>query len=308
MKKLFISILAVAALVSCSKDEVINANQGELITFGDAFVENSTRATDPSYSGTTDFTSFNVWGTVDGGNGLVAIYANNTVTGTVGADSEWTCSVVKQYWIKDAKYNFAALANAESVALGDDKLPKTVTYTANQSDLVYAKSVEYTGKESGNPKVEFTFNHLLSKVNFTVKNGSKDATGYSFVVKDINIAGASTGTCDVTASPVTWTATVSNGYTINNITVNNNTASADCGTELLVIPGSVTVSFTVDICFTESGGSAVVLGSKNYTSTETTLAPGNSYNFIVEPKVGEEIKFTVANDPTWTTNSDITIQ
>lgn len=307
MKKLLISMLAVATLASCAKEETLSFDKGEAIQFGNAFVDNATRATDPSYSGTTtDFTSFQVWGTVKATEAAtpVAIYAGATVTGTVGENSVWTCNTVKQYWIKDALYNFAALANAGTVTLGADLLPKTVTYTANQTDLVYAKSAQYTGKTSGNDLVAFTFQHLLSKVNFTVVNGSQSATGYSFKVRNIKIAGASAGTCDVTTT--TWTATANEGYTIADITVDNKTASQDCGTALLVVPGDVTVSFNVDIIV---GGQVLV--TKGYTSEVTTLAPAHSYNFVVTPTVGEEIKFSVANDPSWdpeTGGTEVTIQ
>lgn len=310
MKKLLISMLAVATLASCAKEETLSFDKGEAIQFGNAFVENSTRADDPSYSGTADFTSFKVWGAVKANETAtpVAIYGGDTVTGTVGSTTVgdkttpnvWTCNV-KQYWINAALYNFAALANAGTVTLGADLLPKTVTYTANQTDLVYAKSAQYTGKTSGNDLVAFTFQHLLSKVNFTVVNGSQSATGYSFKVRNIKIAGASAGTCDVTTT--TWTATANEGYTIADITVDNKTASKDCGTALLVVPGNVTVSFNVDIIV---GGQ--VLGTKGYTSEVTTLAPAHSYNFVVTPTVGEEIKFSVAKDPTWTNGGDITIQ
>ena len=56
------------SLGSCSSDETIDAIQGEAITFGNAFVENSTRAAeDPSYNNTNKLISqFNVWGTVTG--------------------------------------------------------------------------------------------------------------------------------------------------------------------------------------------------------------------------------------------------
>ena len=306
MKKLFLAIALLASVASCTKDDVINESK-EAIGFAGPFVENSTKATDPSYSGTAAFTTFNVWGTVNGNGNTVAIFANDTVSGTVGTGA-WT-STKKNYWIAGAKYNFAALANAVTVTLGSDNLPATVTYTANQTDLVYAKSAEYTGKESSNELVALTFNHLLSLVNFTVKNGSQSATGYSFNVKNIKINGASAGKYYIQAAEGkaagTWDVTASNGYTINTITVNNSTASADCGTALLVIPGTVTVSFDVETCV---NGTAI--GSKSYSKSNITLAAGNSYNFVVEPKVGEEIKFSVANDPTWTTNADenITIQ
>ena len=309
MKKVLFALLAVAALSSCSNEDFISQNQ-EAIAFGSPFVENSTRATDPSYSGSTRFEAFNVWGTVNGGVGTVAIFAIDPVSGTVGTGNEWTCTK-KNYWVKDAKYNFAALANAGTVTLGADKLPATVTYTANQTDLVYAKSAEYTGKETGNELVKFTFNHLLSLVNFTVKNGSQSATGYSFKVDNIKISGASAGKyyiqADGTTNAGTWVATESNGYTIGAITVDNNTASADCGTALLVIPSTVTVSFDVTICVAE-GSEVVPIGKKSYSKANITLAAGNSYNFVVEPKVGNEIKFNVENNPGWTTNPDITIE
>ena len=311
MKKLFLAIALLASVASCTKDDVINESK-EAIGFAGPFVENSTKATDPSYSGTEPFEAFNVWGTVNGGNGTVAIFADDAVSGTVGTASVWTCEK-KNYWIAGAKYNFAALANAGTVTLGSDKLPATVTYTALQGDLVYAKSAEYTGKESANPLVALTFNHLLSLVNFTVNNGSPSATGYSFNVKNIKIDGASAGKYYIQAvdskAAGTWEATANDGYTINTITVNNSIASADCGKALLVIPGTVTVSFDVETCVAE-GGNVVAIRSKSYSKGDITLAAGNSYNFVVVPEVGEEIKFSVESKPTWKTNADenITIQ
>lgn len=306
MKKTLIALAALAMVAACNKAEVISALEAEEIAFNEAFVENVTKATDPSYSGTADFTSFNVWGTVYGGTNLVGIFEGDNVTGTVGANNEWTCTK-KQYWVKDAKYNFAALANAANVTLGTDLLPKTVTYTANQTDLVYAKSAEYIGKESDNPLVAFTFNHLLSLVNFTVENGSQSATGYSFEVNNIKIAGATEGTyyiqADGNKAAGTWEATKNDNYTISTITVDNNTKSADCGTALLVIPGTVSVTFNVDILCNKTK-----IGTKAYSKTGITLAAGNSYNFVVTPAVGQEIRFNVANNPTWTTNTEITIE
>ena len=308
MKKLFLAIALLASVASCTKDDVINESK-EAIGFAGPFVENSTKATDPSYSGTAAFTTFKVWGTVEGtvddNTRTVAIFANDAVSGTVGT-GEWT-STKTNYWIAGAKYNFAALANAGTVTLGSDNLPATVEYTADQTDLVYAKSAEYIGKESGNPLVALTFDHLLSLVNFTVENGSQSATGYSFNVKNIKITGIIKGKYyiqDVESTDAgTWEKLQYGDYTINTITVNNSTASADCGTALLVIPGTVAVSFDVETCV-----NSTAIGSKSYSKGDITLAAGNSYNFVVKPVVGEEIKFSVESKPTWTTNDDITIQ
>lgn len=302
MKKIFIALAAIATIAACNKAEVIETPEAEEIAFNEAFVDNVTKANDPSYSGTANFTSFKVWGTINGGAGTVAIFAGDDVSGTVGTSNEWTCTK-KQYWVNGAKYNFAALANASSVALGTDYLPETVTYTANQTDLVYAKSAEYTGKDSNNDLVAFTFDHLLSLVYFTVNNGSQSATDYSFKVNNITISGTTEGTCDVTTKPVAWTQTTAGTYSINTITVDKNTASADCGTALLIIPGTVSVAFNVDILC-----NGTKISTKAYSKDGIALAPGNSYNFIVEPKVGEEIKFNVKTDPSWSGTTEVTIQ
>lgn len=309
MKKLFISMLAVAALASCSQEDVIVADKGDLIGFN-SFVENSTRAAeDPSLNSTT-LTEFQVWGSVNGGNGLVAIFAGADVEGQVGyADNEktqpniWYCDV-KQYWIKDAKYNFAALVNATDDLTLENFLPTEVKgFVADgETDLLYARSEEnITGLASGNGPVNFNFEHLLSKVKFTVKNNSKAAEEYSFKVNSIVIKGKNTG--DVTLATKVWdtsATTEDTNYTVAEIVVNKDTADAgeECEKELLLIPGDYTINFNVDIY-----NGTTKLGSQTYPvaggSYAKTLAVGNAYNFVITVAVGEEITFSVENQPTW---------
>ena len=311
MKKLFIAIAALAAMTSCSQDEVMEVAEKQAISFGSAFVGNVTRATtaaDPSYSTSNALTSFNVWGTVTNpteGSEPVAIFNNTKVNGSVGENSTWTPTTT-QYWIQDAKYNFAALVNEGKVELGDDKLPETVhfEYSDGSVDLLYAKSdPNIIGKLTGNEKVNMDFDHLLSKVKFTVVNGSTAATGYSFLVKNINVIGATKATCHIPTKE--WTTL--NGEQVipfSTITVNNTDVKSECKSELLLIPQSVSVSFTVDILYgTET------IASHNYATTTThTLLVGNAYNFLINVSVGEKILFTVAEYPEWvngnTTDSD----
>lgn len=308
MKKLFISMLAVATLASCAKDEVIVSDPGELIGFN-SFVENSTRAAvDPSYGqGAQNLTEFQVWGTVNGGNGLVAIFAGADVEGQVGyADDEktqpniWYCDV-KQYWIKDAKYNFAALVNGTNSLDYVDYLPTKVKgFVADgETDLLYARSEEITGLASGNGPVNFNFAHLLSKVKFTVKNNSKAAEQYSFKVNDITITGNSVG--DVTLASKEWSNLgTPKEYSVAEISVDKNTADAgkECAKELLLIPGNYTINFNVDIY-----NGTTKLGSQTYPVTggsyAKTLEVGCAYNFIITVAVGEEITFSVENQPAW---------
>ena len=310
MKKIILAAMALAAFVACNKAEVIETQEGEQIAFSNAFVENTTKAaTDPSLGTTANpFTSFNVWGTVGG----VAIYNGAEVTGIVGSTivdgketNLWTCTSVKQYWIKDAQYKFSALANAGTVTLGDDKLPAKTTFdaTAANVDLLYAEPVSRVGVASGNAPVEFTFNHLLSKVKFTVINNSAAATGYSFDVKNITITCPKTGTIEL--ADKTWeNLSTAAAYSIPTVTVNNSTASAECASELLLIPGSVSINYTVDI---KCDGTTLATHTPTAAYT-ATLVGGNSYNFVVNVAVGEEITFSVDQNPSWTQNGNITIQ
>ena len=323
MKKLF-TILAVAAtLVSCAKDETIAVNKGEAIQFGNAFVENSTRAAaDPSYGQNgEDLTKFQVWGTVSGGNGLVAIYNGDDVEGVVGSTTVdgkttpniWTCDVT-QYWIKDAIYNFAALVNApttEGAVELTDYLPTKVNgFTADgATDLLYARSaVDIKGKASGNGPVNFNFDHLLSKVKFTVVNNSKAAEAYSFKVKGITITGNSVG--NVALASKEWSNLgTPKSYSVKEISVDKNTANAgqECEKELLLIPGEFNIAFNVDNIYngtTKLGSQAYPISPATY---KHTLQSGYSYNFIINVAVGEEIKFSVEKQPEWGNGGDTTL-
>ena len=310
MKKLFTILAVAAAMVSCAKEEVVSFDQGEAIEFG-SFVDNATRAnqaTDPSLTAST-LTSFNVYGTVGG----VAIYSGAEVTGKVGdpnsgSDYIWTCASVKQYWIKDAVYKFAALKNegAETNLTFVDNLPATVQFdaTAANVDLLYAKNygadtdddgVEdgIIGKASNNGPVNFTFEHLLSKVKFTVNNNSTSATGYSFEVNNIVVTGAKTG--KINLADKTWSnKSAAAPYSVGAIAVAEGDAKEESAVEMLLIPGDFTVSFKVDIFCQDTK----IATHESAVSTHT-LVGGNAYNFTIGVAVGEEITFAVTQAPQW---------
>ena len=312
MKKIFIALAALATIAACNKAEVIGVPEGEEIAFNEVFVDNTTKAaTDPSYSTNgKKLTAFNVWGSVNGGAGTVAIFTNDEVTGTIGSHNVngvethvWT-STKKQYWINGAKYNFAALVNALNVTLGEEMdginnlLPiSVVDFTSDgKTDLLYAKSSEnIEGKSTGNAPVNFTFEHLLSKVKFTVINSSKAAEDYSFELNNIVITGNSVGTYDLPGKQWSTTST-SKEYKVDAINVDKDTPNEgqECTTELLLIPGSVSINYTVDIkC------DGTVIATHTPTAYTTNLVGGSSYNVVVTVSVGEEITFSVDKNPAW---------
>lgn len=347
MKKLFISMLAVAALASCSQEDVIVADKGEEIGFN-SFVENSTRATDNTY-GAVDLTSFYVYGTVQGtGSGVVNIYDGDVVTGVVGekekdengnetnVDKAWSCDV-KQYWIAGAQYNFAAVVDVvkdtnnlpDGVTVDTTTgMPKTIAYTtANQNDLLYADATA-TGKATGNGKVNFTFEHLLAKAQFTVTSNTEG--GYYYTVKDIMVSNYEGGTYTIAYADAdndgkddgTWTPGTATNVAFGKVEkVTKATAGKTNATQMLLVPttNDFKVSFTVEIWNGDGeGDDEVLLGQTVYKDGDTDtahnalpvatdLVKGNTYNFNLNLSVGELIQFTVTTNPTWANGSDTTL-
>ena len=185
MKKLFISVLAIASLVACNTEEVLVQQGPQAIGFENAFVDNATRANeavDPSTT-TSSLTAFDVWAFMDQPSGIV--FEGEDVTGEKGNFSYANI----QYWIPGHDYYFAALAPMNSKNWGLNTTDAntfgagevTFTNVNGTEDLLYAATMVST--KNMNPDatmdaVKFQFNHLLSKVKFTFKNGFTNNNAY----------------------------------------------------------------------------------------------------------------------------------
>lgn len=313
MKKSVFALAALATIgmASCNSAETVEALEPQAIGFAAPFVDNATRATDPSYSSTNLPEAFNVWGTVTGTSGnAVAIYDGDAVTGT-GLGTAWTATDT-QYWIDGAKYNFAAVVGGEVATLSNG-LPATISYTADgTSDLLYARSAtDILGKASDNESVAFTFSHLLSKVNFTVTNTTVGNTNYKYSVTGINITSTpASGTYNVADG--TWSGTGTYTTELGDITEVVNGTPKDCASEKLFIPGatSLTVEFTLNLYYgNELINSVAYTGNNAKTITladGATFAAGNAYKINLSVGLGEEIMFTL-NEFKWDEPTEITI-
>ena len=304
MKKLFVSMLAIAALASCAKEETLVADKGELIGFN-SFVENSTRAAvDPSYNA-TNLDHFNVYGAVNG----VNIFGGNTVTkGSKDYGEAWTMAAdaPSQYWIVGANYIFDAVVDATEVTTDlNTGLPTVLTYEmAGQTDMLHNRVVPTTN--SG--LVTFNFTHLLSKVKFTVKNESAVDANYRYTVTDITLTNVYTeGDCSVPDHK--WSDTTTGTYGIANMTIAGG-ATEECATEVLLIPGAnIGISFNVNAQIYD-GEKWVTLTTTPVTKTGVkTLEANNAYNFIATVKMGGKIEFTATALPEWdTTGNTVDLQ
>ena len=299
--------MAVIAISACSKDEIIKENQ-EAIAFGDMFVNNATKAIDPSYGvsgGTNQLTKFNVYGTAAINGNTINVYSGEEVTGTVGVGNEWKCTTKTQYWLPGAAYNFAALVDVEKDDLTlSSNLPASFTYdVTSQKDVLYATATA-TGKQSGNLPVNFDFNHLLSKALFTFTNTDKAA---NLTVSNIKIEGLSTtGTYTMGATPATGTWTTDN-TSFSPIFGGSSVASGKSATseyERLIIPGTYNLTITFDVTDNKGGQ------PQNITATleNQKFVGGCVYNFIADIKFGlTYITFTI-NPTDWVSGGNTNIQ
>ena len=180
------------SLGSCSSDETLESIEPKAITFGSVTLENSSRATDPSYGVSNPIDQFKVWGSVKGNtNATVNVFSGATVSNQYLNDSDtddngygkaWTCDVA-QYWIPSAEYNFMAISNATTVTTGTAGMPTAINFelTDGSKDLLLSEKVTATTNGSATPSgvnangcVAFNMTHLLSKVHFTFDGSASD--------------------------------------------------------------------------------------------------------------------------------------
>ena len=331
MKKFLFLAIAAAAMTSCSQDEVLEVAQKQAISFGNAFVGNSTRAAvDPSY--TTDENATNgkqletikVYGAVEDVetdsyvnifNG-VTVKKNNKANGVAWDQTDGDT----QYWVAGANYIFDAVVDANKVNTGADGLPTSLEYDATletQTDMLHCR-VTKTGQASNNPVVAFTFNHLLSKVKFTALNTTAAGIAdYRFTVTDIVIGNAyKSGKYAVVEQTVDdkeiaageWFALVSNGtHSIADLEVASN-STVECAKEVLLIPGaSVSITFNLNVQIKKGETWETINVIPVSKEDVVTLEANNAYNFKVEYGIGGQILFTANEMSGWETQDDISV-
>ena len=312
MKKIFVAIVALAAAVACSNDDIISIDR-QAIGFGNAFVDNATRIEDPSYGADNLIEEFYVWGTVKGNtdntlnlyNGA-RVYDNSPEYGTA-----YTCDQT-EYWIPSATYNFVAIANATSVTPATG-FPETISYTANgETDLIYTKVGETVTTDdkavpSQNP-VAFTFNHLLSKVHFNFTNTSSSNL-FTFDITDIQISGAYASGVYTIGAATPWAATGSTTFNFGSATGVTTTTSQTSTDARLIIPGEQTwkVSFTRKTYYNGN-----LMSTDSYTGDDAytlnyTFVENGAYVINVELSAGVPVSFTVGNLVGWDSETTVTI-
>lgn len=249
MKKSYFLMAAAAALfAACAETDFVNEavvveETPTLIGF-ETFSNKLTRAGDEElHDG-----GFRVWGYA----------AENTVFNGANVtwnkpESKWDCDV-KRYWSKSATYNFYASAPIAGGATWDNTNQKfTISGAQSGTDYLTATKLGVTRENNTDASVEFTFNHVMSKVSLKLQKG--DNIDQDLIVTSVEMTGWDDrdGSYDSKATP-TWTqsgadkaGTAAFVTTSTGLITTSPTAVAN---EFLIIPQKVeslqfTISYTL---------------------------------------------------------------
>lgn len=211
-RSLFMLGVAVAALSSCSNNEVLDIAESNAIKFSNSFVGKPTRGVTAPELTTDNLKEMYVFASNEDG---TVFDVNPKLVYRIGETNEWGYDNLVA-WEANKNYEFVAYAGKDLAgnvtANGDNKSLKFSDIVVNgdkdnQFDLLYSntKSISTTAAE-GNPVIDFTFEHLLSMVQFTLKSGfgattEVKITGFKFYgVK-------TTETYDASQISPAWTST-----------------------------------------------------------------------------------------------------
>ena len=330
MKKNVFWLAAMAAAVSltgCSVDEVVDKAEVRNIGF-DAFANKSSRANKPT--GMHD--NFAVWGAYD-------ITDNSNKTDVFTGDKvqwstdTWTYGTPKP-WVVGKKYEFAAVAPYKEshgytydyvynkYTLGDITLD-----ASNQIDYLTATTVDVISVPIAS--VDFTFNHIVSKIDFIFKadietEGKAWQSPVRIEIKSIKLSGVnSKNTYNNSAWETSTTPAVefSKDYSPVLSTTYDKSTSAVTPTanvfEWLVVPqeNSVTrtLEITCDVYDAVEDGTKLNSTDVKATVNITTAWVGNTY-YTYTVKIGSNIlgtnpyiTFDVASVAGWGTTQSETV-
>ena len=166
MKRIIFGAMAAAALLSCSKEQVLETNQnGNEISFS-IETDNQTKA-NKVYSQTNLMNEFTVRATYNNGT-INKWYYTDVVTRNgsswIGKDTH--------YWSYDGTHDFYACVNGDMTVEDTPAPPQIVDFepstdVSKQVDLLYAVTGNMTRADR---TVPLKFRHALSQIEFRAKN------------------------------------------------------------------------------------------------------------------------------------------
>ncbi len=334
-KSLFVLGVAVAALASCTQNEVVDIAESNVIKFDNAFVGNATKATAPEIT-KDNITDIYVYAqnAATGGDGSgTAVFTNEHVYKTTAG--EWTYDNW-QKWNNDDKpyYKFAAYAGKQLTDVtnvsfdwssGLLSFQNLTIDGGTQYDLLANSNAVTNDQTASRPKISFSLDHLLSMVQFTLKSGFDE--NHKVTIEGFKFYGLKTqGSCSYSngwkwdtesSSDVALDGTNFNGAGGDAVgaAISSGETATDVVESWVVIPQSITgpkamATFTAKV-YENNGGES--LAEKAFTAQLPTITwqPGFRYNYIFTIDVDimdladEYITFDAPTVTGWDKTTDI---
>ena len=313
-------LLAIAAMVGCSKSEVVDNPNGD----GNTPIKLKTfvgKAVKAAETTTDNLTSFQMEAYTTTAAYPGADAPTSFISSAVTTPSSWTYTG-PQYWPQSLKVSFFAYAPTTGVtyaapaAAGWPSFTYTVAETeANQADLIVAQRTSQDATSNGG-SVALTFNHALSQILFKAKCASADFTA---VVKTIELSGIqnegtytfATSETEGTAIEGSWSGVKGAegyAYLTNGTAAITSAGEAITGTNgaLMLMPQTLTgaklkVVYTVTIGSGDSEQSFDV--TKENVELTGTWAPGMKYTYDLTLVSDATAITIVPGVNTWTTGT-----
>ncbi len=305
MKKLFFLIPLLALFVACQPDDP--ATESGRISFTNQ-VEDLTRG-DNTIT-TTNLLNFDVWGHND--NGVV-------FSGTrVEKQGDLWLSAEEKMWEQQQVYHFHAFAPSGAITnIGEypnaerAKGLSNFAYTNDgDKDLIYAYATRTQGsllKINADP-VQLTFEHLLSRVQFTFKNNLSEG---NITISDVQITdvakSAELNCADAKMANWAWNATATGAYNFGNTSAIAQGASAATENVQFLFPAATqNYNITFNLAYESDAAEA-----RTATIADVNLVMGKAYNInvtIEDKDIATEeynIKFFVAEVKDWGSNIEL---
>ena len=289
MKKLLFVALAAVGFTACVQNEELAVSNDKSAIAFDTFVENATKA---SAYDNSNLAKFSVYGTISQ-NGTVVTNIFDGVEVTKNG-SGWTYSPqYTQYWIPGFHYDFAAVVDG-NVVKNSHNMPESIEVDmTEQEDVLYATAGRDFGANDVAAKVGFTFDHLLAKAKFTVKNTIANGTGFVYNVESIKIKNADkNGAYDVATGVWSATDTYCADFGVAAaLAMQGSGSDSASGPDVYLLP-SANKDLDIEVVYNLTYNNATLKSETKTLAAVLNIEQGKAYNFVVEfGNPGEEIEF-----------------
>lgn len=322
---LIIAAAAGAILVSCAKTETVNVSDAKYIGFDNAYIGNPTKAVEEVSTANIDH--FYVFGGYDG---PTTVFENVEVSKSANA---WTYTYQKP-WVDDQYYKFAAYYDDEPLTtttnVSFDYVSGHLTLTGivinpdNQVDMLYAENDFGSSGVAGTvrDKVQFSFSHILSMVQFTINSGFGD--GVNVTITDFDFSGMDSKATYSYTDKMKWSDATdeiaeNNGFKLfqtDNIATVSAGVSKPAIDNCIVMPQGLPTGENIKATFTVTvTGTGITTGDGTNIKEITAIIPlgddkswepGYRYNYIatIDGQTMNYIEFDAPEVSQWI-NEDI---